>query len=413
MTEPLGQAQVLPYLRGLARRGVRVDIVCYEPEGTPAEEIAREREALAACNMGYFPLVRSKKHDLATKVIEAVRGVLKGSTRAIGARPDIVHARSYLPTAVADVLATLLPGARLLFDCRGMLGDEAVDAGVWTRDRLEYRLVKRYERRAFRRAEGVVVLTRALERWLEQEKMIGESTHVAVIPCCVDLAKFHIDADVRTRARRALGLDNKLVLTYSGGLGSWYLEEEMARFAGMVRRKRADAVALVLSPSDTTRFRNALAAQGFEDHAIRVLKIPPRQMPETLIAGDIGLSFIKSCFSKMGSSPTKVAEYLAAGLPVVLNGDIGDQAELADASDACVVLRSFADEELAGAATRAVALATRPYETRAQATRAVALARFDLEAVGVPRYEALYQAMLGAAPSVADWIRGANHQNRP
>src|SRR5687768_7432269 len=36
--------------------------------------------------------------------------------------------------------------------------------------------------------------------------------------------------------------------------------------------------------------------------------------PSYLSAADAGLSFIKSCFSKIASSPTKNAEYLACGL---------------------------------------------------------------------------------------------------
>ena len=40
------------------------------------------------------------------------------------------------------------------------------------------------------------------------------------------------------------------------------------------------------------------------------------------------MSFIKPCLSKLSSSPTKVGEYLAAGLPVISTAGIGDVDDL-------------------------------------------------------------------------------------
>jgi glycosyltransferase involved in cell wall biosynthesis len=116
-------------------------------------------------------------------------------------------------------------------------------------------------------------------------------------------------------------------------------------------------------------------------------------MPKYLSCGDMALSFIKSCFSKKGSSPTKVAEYLATGVPVVLNGDIGDQAELATDADACVVMGAFDDATLLAAADAALVLCARPVDERVRAGRRVAEARFGLDR-GVDSYERLYRAIV-------------------
>src|SRR5438067_736705 len=50
-------------------------------------------------------------------------------------------------------------------------------------------------------------------------------------------------------------------------------------------------------------------------------------------------------------------------------------------------------------AARISSLLDRPWEERAAAAHRVANARFGLETVGVPRYEALYREMLEARPS--------------
>ena len=48
----------------------------------------------------------------------------------------------------------------------------------------------------------------------------------------------------------------------------------------------------------------------------------PGEVPRYLKAADVAISFIKPCYSKQSSSPTKIAEYLASGLPVVCNAGL-------------------------------------------------------------------------------------------
>lgn len=394
MLENLGQAQVLPYVRGLAKRGVEFDLLSFELPDVAPEAIAALRSELAAEGVRWHPLTRARDPRLRTKVLESSRGVWRALAAALARRPTVVHGRSYIPTAIADLVATATPRARLLFDCRGMLGDEYVDAGYWTEDRLEYRLLKRYERRAFRRAEGIVVLTETLRRIVQDRGWLGASSCIEAIPCCVDLERFQFDEGARHALRNELGVDGRLVVVYSGSLGGWYQERELATFVARVKRAcRRPLAFLVLTHHPTAELEVHLRSEGVTNDELVVRRVPPAQMAKHLSAGDLALSFIKGCFSKLGSSPTKVAEYLACGLPVVLNGDIGDQGDLAAEPDACVVLDSLSNDALADGVAPALALAERPLEHRIAATREVADRRFGLDRIGVARYARLYETI--------------------
>lgn len=394
LTEPLGQSQILPYVRGLADRGIDMDLVSFEPPGAEAKVIDALAERLRGTRVHWHPLRRAASHRLRRKVFELSSGVLSGLRQALAHRPRIVHARSYLPTAMAEMVRAVTPGARVVFDCRGMLGDEYVDCGHWTKEQLEYRLLKACESRFFHRADAVVVLTRALRSWLRAHGKVPSDKSVHVVPCCADLEKFDATAEERAASRAALGIaDDQLVITYSGSLGTWYLEDEMARFVAQVQKRAPRAVWLVLTPGDAASLKARAVAHGIAESSLLLRKVPPPEMPRMLAAGDLGLSFIQSCFSKMGSSPTKVAEYLAMGMPVVVNADIGDQRDLSVEANAAITLEDFSDESLRGAAERATALAQVPYAQRRAVTRDVATRHFGLIEVGITRYAALYQEL--------------------
>jgi glycosyltransferase involved in cell wall biosynthesis len=119
--------------------------------------------------------------------------------------------------------------------------------------------------------------------------------------------------------------------------------------------------------------------------------VPPPDVPAYLRRASLGVSFRKSAFAQIAASPTKIPEYLAAGLPVVCNAGIGDMDELVEREQVGVVLRNFDDETYQKAAAQALALAD-DVEVRRRC-RKLAHDRFDLETVGGQRYVRLYQRL--------------------
>ncbi len=107
MTEPLGRSQVLPYLFGLAACGHEIQILSHEPAGTTKDAIDATRSLIERNGVRWLPRARSSSHALATKAWESGSAALRGLLEALRHRPRIIHARSYLPAAVADAIATL------------------------------------------------------------------------------------------------------------------------------------------------------------------------------------------------------------------------------------------------------------------------------------------------------------------
>ena len=53
-----------------------------------------------------------------------------------------------------------------------------------------------------------------------------------------------------------------------------------------------------------------------------------KNIPKILSIADLSISLIRPTFAKIASTPTKVSESLAMGIPVILNANIGDYDEI-------------------------------------------------------------------------------------
>ena len=136
-----------------------------------------------------------------------------------------------------------------------------------------------------------------------------------------------------------------------------------------------------------------MRARGICEKTYRVLAAAPSDVPSYLSASDAGLAFIEPCFSKLASSPTKYAEYLGCGLPIVISAGIGDSDALVTREEVGALVSNFSDREYVNAAIIVEQLANQAEQTRNR-TRKVAERLFDVRRVGLKRYSRLYEAVL-------------------
>jgi glycosyltransferase involved in cell wall biosynthesis len=193
----------------------------------------------------------------------------------------------------------------------------------------------------------------------------------------------------RARRRTELGLGDQFTIVYSGSLDGWYLTEQMADFFAAFKRQRPGAHLVWLTNGSHERVKELMASRNIAPDRYSVLSVPARAVSSYLSAADAGLSFIKRCFSKIASSPTKNAEYLACGLPLIINAGIGDSDALVNEWQAGVLLEHFNEAEYARVGKLIEEMAARP-DAR-ESARAVAERLFDLQTVGAARYASLYE----------------------
>ena len=356
LTEPLVQTQVVAYLRGLAARGHTIHLLTYEVENLSLRQQREFRRRLKAQGIVWHHLRYHSRPTLPATVFDTLCGVARAIRIVRRYRLNCVHARSQIPALMATMVKKLT-GARMIFDIRGLLAEEYEDAGSWTRQGLPFRLTKAAQNWAISEADGIVTLTQRVQRVLfdpnytpqnDAEKSIGlspvlpsENAVLKVIPCCADLSSIEAQSSLRDQTRRELGIASRRVLVYVGKFGGWYLQREMIEWFKAAYERDANWHFLILSQSDHELARTEFARCGLPAESYTLMSAPHQRIGAYLSAGDAAISFIAAMPSKIASSPTKIGEYLAAGLPVISNPGVGDVDDDLERFDVGVVVSKF------------------------------------------------------------------------
>ena len=399
MLDPLGQSQVLPYLRELAQLGVQFTLLSFERNdkliANGSGRIAELHAELANVRIEWHWLRYHQRPSLPATAFDVANGIRVASSLVRKNQIEMVHARSHIPATIALALKRKF-GTRMIFDVRGLMADEYVDANHWKKGSIPYRLTKSMESRALKAADGVVTLTNAIwpiiKSW-EPLRTRDDVSH-AVVPCCADLDLFRFSESDRERRRRELELsDDQLVFVYSGSIDGWYLTEEMANFFAVVLKRRPNSHVVWLTPTRHERIRQLMNDRGLSSSRYSIVSAAPRDVPSYLSASDAGVAFIKPCFSKLASSPTKYAEYLGCGLPLIINAGIGDSDSLVEHERTGHLVSEFNEAEFEKALATIERFTNESVATR-NLTRAAAQRLFDVKRVGVENYARLYESVL-------------------
>jgi len=340
--EPLGRSQVIPYLKGLTRKGISFSLMTYEKQAdiVKREEVRHLKDDLQRHGIQWIPLKYHKWPTVPATSFDILQGIIVGAYFLTKNRIEVVHARSYISAMIAFVFKKVFH-TQLIFDMRGFWADEKVEAGRWNRGIL-YRTVKYFEKLYLLNADQVVVLSEEAKREIEKfEYLQNRKMDIEVIPTCVDLKKF-IPVEGQGPEK-----SQNITFIYSGSYGpySWYMLDEMLDFFTVVKETSPDAHFIFLTYLPHLPLRETLSRKGLSEAHFTINDVPYDDMPLWIPRAHAAIFFIKPTYSKKGTCATKMGEYLATGIPVIINEGIGDSDKIVEEERVGVVIKEFSREE--------------------------------------------------------------------
>lgn len=394
MTDPLGQSQVLPYIVGLSKFGYVFTLIsCEKPDRyhnnrSIIEKICTDHQ------IDWSPLMYHKSPPILSTLWD-VNQIQKLAYRLQEQKSyAMVHCRGYISALIGLGLKRRY-GAKFLFDMRGLWADEKVDAGAWRLEnpiyKFVYKFFKKKEREFFLNADYSVSLTeKGKKEILSWDYMQGQMDNIEVIPCCADMELFDCNKleqqkiqDLKSKLRIS---DTDLVISYLGSIGTWYMLEEMLDFFGVLKSRWTEAKFLFVTFDEHDRIRIESQKRGLWNNII-IHPAARSEVPSVLSLSTWSIFFIRPTYSKLSSSPTKQAEIMAMGIPIICNEGIGDTDKIIEQYEAGILVRGL---ETNGYNSALDHLKIENYN--AQKIREGAVEYFSLEK-GVNLYQSIYKKL--------------------
>ena len=385
MLEPLGQSQVLSYLKGLSQN-YEVSLVSLEKPEDRADQTAFSRVQQQCDKYGIRwlpqrfhrrPKVIAPAWSMVVFLFLCLREVRKGNA-------ELIHARSYIPAAVA-LAVHRLTGAPFIFDMRALWPEELITAGRLKRGSFMHRAIVWIERSCLERAAAVVSLTHAAVDHLQRvypKELAGQK--IWVIPTCADLERF-TPALARTSAPLVHGCIGTV-------LSGWFRTDWLASWLAVIADRDPKARFEIVTRDDANLVRKALDPQGKLSDRLHIGPRAPQDMPEAIRSHNLSIMFYAGGeVSELGRSPTRMAEVLGCGLPVVANAGVGDVVDIIREWNVGVLVEGPGEKQISTALDSLDMLMQDP--DLPSRCRKAAEAIFSLQA-GTEAYRALYAGVL-------------------
>jgi glycosyltransferase involved in cell wall biosynthesis len=395
MTDPLGSSQVLPYITGLTQKGYQFYLISFEKEARFLTDELRIREYCAKHHINWLPQV----YHATPKILGTLKDVFKMATVAKKIvrddRISVVHCRSYLPAIIGLQLKRKFK-IPLLFDMRGFWADERIDGNIWSLKNPIFKMIYNYfkikEKQFIVESDAIVSLTHAGKNEILKWNLPINQDKITVIPCCADEMFFDeklINASDQKKLLQELNLsEDDFILIYLGSVGTWYLIDEMLQAFKVLKEKIPAAKILFITYEPQSLVEAAADKVGIDRKDLRVKKASKAEVPLCISIAKWGIFFIKPSYSKMSSSPTKMAEMLFMNKPIICNHPVGDVGPLVKNNNWGTVFSEFTDSSF-----NATAEFVKNYnEKTLNSIRSSALEIFSLKQ-GVDNYESIYKSI--------------------
>ena len=142
-------------------------------------------------------------------------------------------------------------------------------------------------------------------------------------PCLSSSDKFYFDVYLRIQSREELGFENEdIVFVYSGGvLNKYHIPDSIIRMFDRISKYESRAKLLLLIKKSSKDLKEQIS----NNKNIKLIEgVPNNKVVDFLNAADYGFLLRENIILNNVAFPTKFAEYLLSGLPVIISESLID-----------------------------------------------------------------------------------------
>ena len=244
--------------------------------------------------------------------------------------------------------------------------------------------IVRLERSTLARSATVVSLTNVAVNYLKSKYLVElKNQRIVVIPTCVDLEKFtpHIKNYHNPKIYGCIGTV----------LSGWFRTDLLSSWIRVVALHDPKSRFEILTRDDATKVRKILDPANEFIERLSIKSVLPKNIPDAIRVHGISLMFFTEGLGKLGSAPTRLAEALGSGIPIVANKGVGDVEDIVKKNNIGVIVEGDSKKQMEDAFERLQILLQDPELSNRCFNTAKSIFSLDK---GTEMYHKIYKAIL-------------------
>lgn len=251
-----------------------------------------------------------------------------------------------MPRSIFPLIPTLLLlrklDVKIVFDADGLMLDEKVEFGGWSKNSIIYKYLRSIEKKGLEKSSVILTRTKKAKEILLSRAKI-EPDKIQIVSNGRDASLFYPSKN-NLRIELNISPSDK-VMIYVGSAGDQYgIEELLSFFISFPMASR-----LIILTKEIELVKDKIESCQFDNSHVIIKSVDSSEVPKYIQIADLGLSFRKPSFSMKAVSPIKLGEYLLCGIPVISTAGIGDTEEIIRKEGCGYILKEFSDQEYAKA----------------------------------------------------------------
>ena len=299
---------LLKYLAPLIKEnGIQANIVSIN--NSPEAKDRNEREILAYDYLDVYNISFLKRLFPSGKLLyqglEFIVNLLNMFVLLSKIKPDIVYCYADKPLLIMSKFKRLF-NFKIVYDMRG---DTVNEMKVQGNNKLKVFLTERNLLKALVRTDLVFTVSREYK---------------TNIVNCIEPKYNYYDGDIfeynqeLAKIKKVeLGLQDKFVFVYTGNAHYYQMIEETIRFFGQFYLLHKDAYLIIITEYEQDYFKKLLDYNKVPNSAYFIKSLPQAKISDIQCVADMGLLLRADLPLNHHAFPTKFAEYLACGVPVL------------------------------------------------------------------------------------------------
>jgi glycosyltransferase involved in cell wall biosynthesis len=268
-------------------------------------------------------------------------------------RPELVIASSpQLLVGLSGWWLARCNGVPFVFEVRDLWPESLAAVGVSGHNSPLHRLLAKIAGFLYRSCDRIVVVTPAFKEYLVEHWRVP-AEKISVVENGVETSLFS-RLTPNAALRRAIGAEEKFVVSYIGTMGNAHGLETLLEAAALLRERAPEVLFLLVGEgAEKARIVSLAHSRGLTN--VRFVGQQPREkIPAYITASDVCLVLLKKSELFKTVLPTKMLEFMSCARPVILGVD-GHARNVMERANAGIFVPPEDSAELADAILRLAA----------------------------------------------------------